>query len=107
MSNKPDSDKTIVIFRIDKEVTAVFPEIPGSSQSRMSCYSHIGQHSDCSYAWYALKTRPASPKEYQDLKEELESLGYNLEVRKKITYRIDPRRIAAWKSYQTKDFSDA
>jgi len=45
---------------------------------RMS-YSHIGQHSDC-HIDYAKESRKATEEEYKELKQELESLGYNLKV---------------------------
>ena len=50
-----------------------------------TCYSHIGQHSSCcpEYAKESMKIIPEEINEYEwakDLKEELESLGYNLEL---------------------------
>lgn len=41
------------------------------------CYAHVGQHSTASYD-YVKKQKPA--EDYQDLKKELEGIGYNLEV---------------------------
>ncbi len=64
------------------DVYAYFPkeyfskEIPSLNHLR-TCYAHIGQHSAC-HPDYAKESRPATPEEYKDLKEELESIGYNL-----------------------------
>jgi hypothetical protein len=41
------------------------------------CYAHVGQHSGASYD-YIKKQKPT--QDYQDLKKELESIGYQLEV---------------------------
>lgn len=73
---------TTVIFRADRsgdfkgQVTAVFP-------ADMSCYAHIGQHSECGDDWYRT-TRPATPAEYASLHRELVQIGYDdLVVRKR------------------------
>ena len=42
------------------------------------CYAHIGQHGDC-YDGMQRRKR-AIKKEYQDLKREMESIGYKLEI---------------------------
>jgi len=40
------------------------------------CYQHVGQHGEC-YDGMQRRKR-ATPAEYQDLKSELESIGYNV-----------------------------
>jgi len=85
---KTTEEKTKVIFRIDKaitnrEVTAVFPEHV-RCYSEIACYAHVGHHSICSYDWYLKKTKPATPEQYADLKQELEKIGYVLNVRKRM-----------------------
>lgn len=48
-----------------------------------SCYAHLGQHSTCSQGFLREKCRKInvnSTEEYQDLKTELESIGYNLNI---------------------------
>lgn len=45
-------------------------------------YEHVGQHSEASISFCA-SCKSATLEEYADLKEELESLGYILTVRKK------------------------
>lgn len=44
-----------------------------------TCYSHIGQHSPC-HEDYAKKSQEMTADEYNDLKTELEGMGYNLEI---------------------------
>lgn len=69
-----------------RTVVAVFPEIDagvslGKSPLCLS-YEHVGQHSGAQYSNVISLTTPATPEEYAELKEELESLGYVLDVRK-------------------------
>jgi hypothetical protein len=81
--SKKDEAVTAVVFVIgarEKDVTAVFPALPGTSGDDMACFSHIGQHSHCSVGWYN-KTRNAFPNEYDELKRELESAPYNYRLR--------------------------
>jgi len=83
-----DTEKTLVVFRYwhkDKDypnVIALFPEIE-DHWPYCSSYEHIGQHGGADYHGVVASTRPASESEYRDLKEELESLGYNLLIRTK------------------------
>ena len=80
---KKDKHKTTVLFYKELGgILAVFPEdkeFNGYRNDLLGCYSHIGQHSTCAPEYYE-KLRPAKLNEYNDLKEELESIGYNLEV---------------------------
>ena len=41
---------------------------------------HMGQHSACDPGYVIQDTRPATKEEYSDLKQELEGIGYNIEV---------------------------
>ena len=79
-----DTEQTLTIFRKDPdgEVFALFPEDEGAPGYSMS-YQHIGQHSSADYRLCIRRSKPASPEEYADLKEELESIGYNLKIRKR------------------------
>ena len=62
------------------DLFAYFPEENYDNDGKFkTAYSHVGQHS-CASPEYAKESRPATPEEYQGLKTELESLGYNLEV---------------------------
>lgn len=85
-----DTEKTKVIFRASRNqktnVFAVFPALAGDSNPYRTCLSYalIGQHSACStdvMSW----TRPAKPSEYKSLLEELEFIGYNVQVAKRFS----------------------
>jgi len=63
------------------EILAVFPyEI--NTRNTVTCYAHIGQHSGCSWNINSF-SKPAKPEEYQNLYNELTSIGYNLQVIKR------------------------
>ena len=67
-------------------ILALFPEIPADVPgNHCQSYEHIGQHGAADYALCIGKTKPASPGEYADLKEELEKIGYHLDVVARIT----------------------
>jgi hypothetical protein len=97
-----DTHKTKVLFLIDKlefiekepeeageqeapSIFAFFPEYRfyheehPNHKTVFTCYQHVGQHSACSIE-YTKHCPPASPEQYKDLFDELESIGYNLEV---------------------------
>lgn len=83
-----DDEITPVLFRVHRapkthggEVIAVFPCEPANYVGyAMTCYVHVGQHGLCDHGWYN-RTRPATPAEYADLKEELESAPYGYRFR--------------------------
>jgi len=86
-----DTESTPVVFRVEKrgpfrdEITAVFPTLPADAhRNNMICYAHIGQHGSCSWGWYC-KTRAARSEEYADLLRELESIGYRVDVKCRIS----------------------
>jgi len=84
---KKDKLKTEVKFLIEKpegdfkcDVFAFFPKEKYNNQQGMfTCYAHIGQHSSC-HIDYANECKKATKKQYEPLLQELESLGYNLNV---------------------------
>ena len=83
-----DKEKTKVIFRVykDKEVIAIFPEeLGGPDYWTCASYMHLGQHSACDPEIRHI-TRLAKPEEYASLKAELESIGYNLDIKSKYSY---------------------
>jgi hypothetical protein len=102
-----DKQKTKVQFLIEKDydendketfvenhVFAYFPDDVYNHDNRRTCYAHIGQHSGC-HPKYAKECKEATPEQYNDLKIELEGLGYSLEIvggvpltikNKKLTY---------------------
>jgi len=80
-----DRESIVVQFvkSTDGEVTAVFLDTARrnhGSQTFMTCYCHVGQHSECSSRWVA-EQQPASEDEYQDLLEELGRIGYDVTVK--------------------------
>lgn len=84
---KQETAKTTVMFRKFREgdVVAMFPEIQADmSKENCQSYQHIGQHGAASYQ-LVNDTRLATPEEYADLKLELEQIGYNLDIRQRIT----------------------
>lgn len=84
---KPDEEKTLVVFRrwnghgTGRDVIALFPCEPFDLTGKLcASYQHIGQHSAADFHFVLNLTTAAKPVEYADLKAELESIGYNLEV---------------------------
>jgi hypothetical protein len=76
-------DKTNVMFRkFQGEIIAVFPNDSAGWGMAMS-YQHIGQHSSCESKYIIQSSKPATVLEYADLKIELESIGYNLNIVKR------------------------
>lgn len=64
------------------EITAVFLSIP-AEDGMLSCYSHDGRHGLCQPDWVR-KTKPA--RSYAELRRELESIGYDVTVQRKMAY---------------------
>jgi hypothetical protein len=62
----------------NEDLFAYFP-FEESSKGYKTAYSHIGQHSACHYK-YAEESREATMLEYLDLFNELQSIGYRLEL---------------------------
>lgn len=60
------------------EVLAVFPEIEEKPKFVM-CYACLGQHSSA-HIDYVKGLKPATEEQYKELKNELETIGYNLEI---------------------------
>ena len=70
--------KTAVVFLQNKDdLFAYFPDEIADIRGNKMSYSHLGQHSACNPE-YARESEPA--KDYQDLKNELERIGYDLKV---------------------------
>jgi hypothetical protein len=77
---------TLVKFRkhpITGDLYAYFPQLRfsfnGYRPDNKTAYSHVGQHSAC-HPDYEKESRPATPFEYMELKQELESIGYTLKI---------------------------
>lgn len=104
---KKDTYKTDVIFRVDtlKEykgtVFALLPHEVNTYKGDVTCYQHVGQHSSADYNHCIRTSRLATPKECNDLKCEMESLGYNFNVIKKQNhdkYLRSYKKANGWKS---------
>lgn len=83
-----DTQKTTVIFRKWKEDNSILALFPYEIHNgyNITCYAHLGQHSGADYKSCIERSTPATENEYKALKCELESIGYNLDVRVKQTY---------------------
>lgn len=78
--------KADINFRIDKDsVFALFPH-EHSGSGMVTCYQHVGQHSSAYYSGCITSSKPATPKQYKDLKEELKGRGYIVNVVKRQNY---------------------
>ena len=78
-----------VIFKKDKETNEVIAFMPYDFQTwrgEFTCYTHIGQHSYTDDNYYK-SCKLATFEEYKSLKEELEYIGYNIEVIKRINIK--------------------
>jgi hypothetical protein len=81
--------KDAVIFRKDRksgEIYAIFPYILCDFEGNVTVYQHIGQHSAGDLQHCIRTSSLAKEEEYKDLKSELESIGYKLDVRKRLQY---------------------
>lgn len=83
---KKDNLKTDVIFRKyrDGQIIALFVHNK-DRHANIESYMHVGQHSMADYGGVVMCTKLATKEEYQNLFEELESIGYNLQIVKKQT----------------------
>lgn len=83
-----DTNITDVLFLVEqteeenKEVFAYFPKMFYNKElykTTFTGYAHIGQHTAI-HSDYANECKEATSIEYADLKKELESIGYNLNI---------------------------
>lgn len=87
-----DSYKTDISFRFDTSkdwkgtIFALLPHEVSTLEGHVTSYQHVGQHSSADYKHCLKSSRPATEKEYSDLKKEMESLGYNINVILKQNY---------------------
>ena len=73
-------DKVIFKKFPEGDIIAIFPELLGTfDPNDCLSYMHIGQHGACD-SRLIRELESASAEEYQDLWEELESIGYELEL---------------------------
>jgi len=87
-----DKHKTDIVFRCDKHgdfkgiVFALFPHEVSDHKGNVMSYQHVGQHSGANYNGCVADSRLATAEEYKGLKEEMESIGYNINIVKKRNY---------------------
>jgi hypothetical protein len=92
MAIEKDTYKTDVVFRCDKHgdfkgvVFALFPHEVSTPDGSVTFYTHVGQHGSADYRGCISKSRMATEQEYADLKKEMESIGYDLNIVKKQNY---------------------
>jgi hypothetical protein len=82
-----DDFKTDVIFRkyrVSGEIIALMPHDVVDFEGNVNSYMHVGQHCGADFVGVIAQTIPATKSEYADLKKELESIGYNVNVYKRI-----------------------
>ena len=80
--NEEEKIEVVFLKESDGSIFAVFNENYNSEIYKdivKWSYSSIGQHGAC-HIDYISECEVASPVEYESLKKELESLGYNLEI---------------------------
>ena len=58
----------------------------------VTTYMHVGQHSDAAWDW-AQSLRPASPKEFHPLLNELTSIGYDVTVLNRAWYHTNKKGV--------------
>lgn len=87
--NTQDIYKTTVIFRKypDGDILALMPYDIANGEGNCTSYMHVGQHGAAHYEHCISQTKPAVYAEYKNLVDELISLGYNLEIRRKANGR--------------------
>lgn len=87
-----DKYKTDVVFRADTtkafkgDIIAIMPH-DAERNGNVGYYVHVGQHGTGDYQVMLSTTRLAKPKEYKELKQEMERVhGYNFNILKKRNY---------------------
>ena len=82
-----DKFKTDVIFRkyrVSGEIIALMPHEVVDFEGNVNSYMHVGQHGAADFVGVVANTVPATDSECADLKSELESIGYDVNVCKRM-----------------------
>ena len=84
---KRTEEKTKVVFRVfsDGQIIALFPGEVWNASGDIASYMHIGQHGAASRGVVDV-TRLATPTQSNALKNELENIGYNLQIGKRVKW---------------------
>jgi len=103
-----------VLFRKDRSgdfkgsITAIFPESwkdnTWTNTGNVAGYVHVGQHCECSIAWYQQRTVKASPEEYAELLLELKSVYHDYEL--KVVQKMNYNRPTIKREVSEKDFQN-
>jgi preprotein translocase subunit SecF len=84
---KKDDFKTDVIFRkyrVGGDIIALMPHDVVDFEGNVNSYMHVGQHGGADFVGVIAQTIPATEIDCSDLKKELESIGYDVNVCKRI-----------------------
>lgn len=85
---------TRVIFRAwkdSKSIVAIVLDVE-ANPGRVVCYEHVGQHGEGTYHGIVDDSTPATPEQYDRLKEEMQGLGYRFTH----VYRRRPKDWKQW-----------
>lgn len=75
---KPEDAPSLVMFRWWQDsVIALFP-CQNEGNGCVNSYQIVGQHGGANLEMILNNSRPATPNEYEDIKKELEGIGYVL-----------------------------
>ena len=77
-----DTPQTTVRFYVESDGSplAYFPKETYNGGAAKCCYSNRRQDQPC-HPDYIRKMKKATPEQYEPLKQELESIGYNLLIK--------------------------
>jgi len=78
-----DTVDTVIFRKNSYGIFAIFPYIIADMCGSVTIYQHVGQHSAGTYDHCIASSKAATAKEYGGLKNELESIGYNLKIGEK------------------------
>jgi hypothetical protein len=81
------ADREKVVFRYwQGDIIALFPEL-ASDPNPYFCesYQHVGQHASADPFLLIRASRPATLTEYRPLLRELQSRGYRLDIRRRMS----------------------
>lgn len=89
---------TVVVFcRFkDGDIIALFPYEIVTKDGAVQSYMHVGQHSGADPHLVDV-TQPATAEQYGGLKRTLESMGYVLDVKKRINWKRYTEAVGAFK----------
>lgn len=92
--------KTITVFRKFKggDILALFP-FEDWGNGFCASYMHVGQHGPADYLAMIQNSKPAKPEEYNDLLQELTSMGYDCDIRQRKPLRNQNETHTNWDDF--------